>query len=981
MPVASPCPSCDASVPPDARFCPQCAAPVSGEGPAASAVGSPDPEAEHRREEALEAALRDVLAPQYQLVRRLGKGGMGSVYLARDPTLKRSVAVKVLSPELAGEDREARDRFRREAQAVAALSHPNVVPIHNVGELDDGTPYFVMQHVEGGNMAERVREEGPLGVDEAKRVLGEVASALAAAHAKGIVHRDVKPANILYDPDSGRVLVSDFGIAAVTAGSEFAGPTRLTRTGTVIGTPEFMSPEQLLGEEVTEKTDMYGLGLVAYELLTGEGAYDATTPQMLFAAHLKDVPRDLGEAREDVDPELRQIARACLAKDPEERPTADELVRRLRPETGPLLEWPPPGLEELQGKLPGTGALLLAGSVAFVLPLAVTVSHGVEGMVRTASFTQLALFFLGGVGALLLVAGAVRLLLQARTAVRAVRLGYTWGTVSEVLADLRKDTGAVVAGSREYASLTPGERGRIRRGRLLGAGALLTAGVLLPIALGAYVLGAARGLVSPGWLWPVTAGPAALLVAGALALWSRERRAVRDARRAFRRRPGLAESTFRLIPVWYENFREVSRGQPGGGGGRRSGLGWAVGTGVVGVLALSAFLLLPATIVAVAGGTVLERSVPRFGNTRAHVQRARVGRRYRFPPDPSITPLEAGEQLLRLATVGGWERSVPYERLPPDLIRPPWLSRPCREAFGDELGDFGESTKEFFSKAVAGFEEGELACLRNLEAHPGYEAFGRVARAPAADVLGARFNLPFPDDMAPHELPIPRYGQLRMGAYGRIGVAALRFHEGDPDAAERMLREVVSVGLLMTDGATLIEALVGAVMAGIGLDGLEALFDAVGRSEEARRLRSARDSVEAVISAVDVERESLGVSGEGRDPEAIRASIFTALRDTSQIRGLRWEMVRQMGIFPCTNARELLFGPTEELRRAYDDARETLVRYPSEVELLRAMEETLERLPRSVDPGPGIWVLAFPGRILGNSRIEGCMTLLELAAF
>ncbi|MGD2135898.1 MAG: serine/threonine-protein kinase, partial [Gemmatimonadales bacterium] len=296
------CPKCATPLPPDATACPACGA-TTPSAPTEPSDGGAGPQQTDEDLRALEAALEKALSPSYILVRRIGTGGMGSVFLARDPALKRLVAVKVLAPALAANE-AARARFEREAQAVARLSHPNIVAIHSVGQLDDGTPYFVMQHVGGKSLAARLAEEGPFSTDETRRIVGEVASALAAAHQQGIIHRDIKPANVLYDDETGRVLVSDFGIAAVRPVGEQPQQTKLTMTGMAVGTPRYMSPEQLLAEEVTEKTDVYALGLLGYELLTGVGPFQATSPQELIAAHLRDTPKPLSDAREDVDPEL-----------------------------------------------------------------------------------------------------------------------------------------------------------------------------------------------------------------------------------------------------------------------------------------------------------------------------------------------------------------------------------------------------------------------------------------------------------------------------------------------------------------------------------------------------------------------------------------------------------------------------------------------------------------------------------------------------
>jgi serine/threonine protein kinase len=280
------------------------------------------------RGDELEELLRTELAPELEVVRRLGRGSMASVYLAREQQLKRMVAVKVLSPKLARDER-ARQRFEREAQAVAALSHPNIVSVHRVGRLSNDLPYFVMQYVKGKTMDERLQAEGPLPVGEARTVIIEVASALAAAHQKGIVHRDVRPDNVLYEADSGRALLSDFGIVAILASAESGQAARLTRTGELVGDPAHMSPEQLSGQDITEFSDVYALGLLGYELLTGRGPYDVKSRREVITAHMQGEPRQLSELRGDVEPDLEAVLKRCLAMEPEHRPRAADVARLL----------------------------------------------------------------------------------------------------------------------------------------------------------------------------------------------------------------------------------------------------------------------------------------------------------------------------------------------------------------------------------------------------------------------------------------------------------------------------------------------------------------------------------------------------------------------------------------------------------------------------------------------------------------------------
>src|SRR5208337_4151478 len=205
-------------------------------------MGMPDPVASTADTELL-ARVEEVLAPTFELDHEIGRGGMGIVYLARDRRLKRAVAIKVLPPELSFRA-EIKSRFLREAETSAQLSHPNIVPIFTVDERG-GLVYFVMAYVAGETLGQRLAREGKLAAPEARRLLTEVAAALAYAHSRGVIHRDIKPDNILLSTDGGRAMVTDFGIARAISGSGV--DSRLTATGMAIGTPAYMSPEQCAG--------------------------------------------------------------------------------------------------------------------------------------------------------------------------------------------------------------------------------------------------------------------------------------------------------------------------------------------------------------------------------------------------------------------------------------------------------------------------------------------------------------------------------------------------------------------------------------------------------------------------------------------------------------------------------------------------------------------------------------------------------------
>ena len=259
---------------------------------------------------------------------------MGVVFNARDERLKRRVAIKVLPPELAFRE-EIRLRFLREAETAARLSHPHIVPIHTVGEGPDGLVYFVMTFVDGESVGQRLKRRGRLPPEEARRILIETADALGAAHSVGIIHRDVKPDNILLEGSRGRVVVTDFGIAKAL--SSTTGGGTLTATGVAIGTPHFMSPEQAAGDrEIDGRSDLYSLGVVGYQMLTGDLPFNAPTVPGILMKQITELPAPIESKRPDVPEDLSACVMRCLEKEPEHRwPTADGLRRALEARNTP----------------------------------------------------------------------------------------------------------------------------------------------------------------------------------------------------------------------------------------------------------------------------------------------------------------------------------------------------------------------------------------------------------------------------------------------------------------------------------------------------------------------------------------------------------------------------------------------------------------------------------------------------------------------
>jgi len=264
-------------------------------------------------------AIGPALSPRYVIERELGEGTTAIVFLARDTKHDRLVAIKVLKEELA--TAISQDRFHREIEVVANLAHPHIMPLHDSGAA--GTMlYFVMPHVEGETLKERLEREGRLSLVEAARITGEIADALQFAHSHGIIHRDVKPANIML---TGRhAMLSDFGIARLAGGAD----ATLTGSGLSIGTPVYMSPEQVAGDETVDgRSDIYSLGCVLFEMVAGRPPFDDASRRAVLTHHIADKPPDLRSVRPDTPSELAGIIKTALEKEPDKRfATAEEHI-------------------------------------------------------------------------------------------------------------------------------------------------------------------------------------------------------------------------------------------------------------------------------------------------------------------------------------------------------------------------------------------------------------------------------------------------------------------------------------------------------------------------------------------------------------------------------------------------------------------------------------------------------------------------------
>jgi tRNA A-37 threonylcarbamoyl transferase component Bud32 len=286
--------------------------------------------------------IAEVLGNRYEVGRLLGAGGMADVHEGVDRVLGRRVAIKIPHPQLA-RDPLFVARFKREATLAASLTHPSVVAVYDTGQ-DGDTSFIVMEYVEGATLAALLRAEGPLEPDRAAELVAEVCGALGAAHAKGLIHRDIKPGNIMCTGE-GRVKVMDFGVARMLAAS-----MTLTESAGIVGTAKYMSPEQAQGVPVDARSDLYSLGVVLYECLGGRPPFDGDSPVVIASRHVWATPAPLGELQPDVPPALEAVTYRALAKDPGERyQHAAELAEDLeRARAGRAVAPPPPdGAEQV----------------------------------------------------------------------------------------------------------------------------------------------------------------------------------------------------------------------------------------------------------------------------------------------------------------------------------------------------------------------------------------------------------------------------------------------------------------------------------------------------------------------------------------------------------------------------------------------------------------------------------------------------------
>ena len=732
---------------------------------------------------------------------------------------------------------------------------------------------------------------------------------------------------------------------------------RLTRTGTMVGTPAYMSPEQVLAESVTEKTDIYSLGLLGYELLTGRLAYAVSSPPEMVAAHLRDTPIKLSTVVADIDPEFEALLEACLAKDAAARPSAESVATRLVRGASVLLEWPPPGLESMHGKLARTSWWLAGGALGLSVPLVLIASTAHDGVWHALLPPPIVIASTASIGALLFIASGVRLTRMARAARVAARAGYGLVTIAEVLLDWRSDTGALIAGAREFAALGPDERALLRRRRLL-AGALLLVAALAPLI--GFVIAlpvAVRISAGPEFLAASTLGvglAAWLFFAG---LRAREATRLRAPRRRVVGAPPAPGAMARLAAAWGASFEQVRQGQSLGAG-KMGGRRWrlaavaAIG-GVVIALAVIEYTL---TAVAEVGEAQFASVTPDYSATEERAAIVARVRGLRGPVDSSITPRVAGAALRSIGDFNGdWH----------------WVDK-------TPLFGAGTSTPWFEDAILAaprGFTIAQRALLESMAFNPLAADFATLARAPSVDYQAAIWGARMPDSVTVGSIPVVRFVNLKPSAYAELAHAALELADGHADRAEARVRAVIGAGFGLMGSRTMLEALYGVVIVGIGRNGLARVYEATGRGQEARALTN------TVLEArADFMPQRLNASDPSERLRAMRAKM----RDPRTMPAIRWELAEfGLSYQPCGDLHQLLFGADTAHTAAYDEARRTLVKTPTDSMVFDLGARALER-PIALPPAlrrPVDGVLNGLARsidvMLGGRRVEACVSLLS----
>lgn len=596
----------------------------------------------------------------------------------------------------------------------------------------------------------------------------------------------------------------------------------------------------------------------------------------------------------------------------------------------PPLSWPPPGLERLQGSLWRVITLGWIGSLVLVLPLlwALAVEQPFYSLGPFEDNWQLGLGIAVLGGSIVLVAFGLFFGIL-RSSAQGAHLGYGALTILEVANDSRHDTGFLIQGKRHFSSLDAEHLIKVVRARLRGAGLVLAGAIWLVFGFGLAIVLAARGFVTPSGIWLVTWGPTGLMTIVGLFLLVGQNSTVRTARTAWQAQEGSdrvrAESA-----AWTERLDEAGDAVVlGSGPKQQAGRFNSAALVLVGLFLVGFVPTMTISVTTAIGPILAEIAVPSFQPVQEAAGGAEALRRYQLAPDPSIDPTDAGAALQNLAFVGGPATPEPMERSPVTEYEQPWF--PNADYFPDP---FSETVAgDLLSRPVSAFSAAEQAALRQAAQHPAQAEFELLARAGLVDVVGGRWVLPFPDSTTFQDLWTP-FPAFRTAGLARVAKAAVEVSDGQPEEAEATLRELISTGFLLIDqGPTMLDNLMGVILANMGGDALEAFYRRTGQPTLADELAWARESA---LSAARKARAGL----IPEDIHALLQGIPDLVETEDALRGLRWEYFATFNtLAPCINLHKMVFGPDQTYDAWRERVRDALVRVRGERDLFDLAEQ------------------------------------------
>jgi hypothetical protein len=605
-------------------------------------------------------------------------------------------------------------------------------------------------------------------------------------------------------------------------------------------------------------------------------------------------------------------------------------VPRSTPLTSPPpLSWPPPGLERLQGSLGRVIAIGWIGSLVLVLPLlwALAVEQPFYSLGPFEDNWRLGLG-IAVLGAVLVVISFGLFFGLLQTSAQAADMGYGALTILEVASDSGHDTGFLIQGKRHFSSLDSEQLTSVVNARLRGSALVLAGALWLVVGFGLAIVLAARGFVTPSGIWLMTWGPTGLMTVIGIFLLVRQNTTVRAARSGWQAQEGSdrvhSEST-----AWSDRLAEAGDAVVLGSGPKEEGGRFRSGAVALAALFVIGFVPTMTISLTTAIGPILaEIAVPSFQPVQEAAGGAEALRRYQIAADPTISADDAGAALQNLSFVGGQASPETTERRPATTYERPWFPDP-----GYFPDPFSESVAaDLLSRPLSAFSPEEQAALRQAAEHPAQTEFDLLARALLVDVVSGRWTLPFPDSTTFQDL-WPRFPELRTAGLARVAKAAVEVSDGQIEEAESTLRELISTGFLLVDeGPTLLDNLMGVVLANMGGDALEAYCVRVGLPSLATELAWARTSA---LGAAQKARAGL----IPEDIHALLQGIPDLVEAEDALRGLRWEYYATFNtLAPCINLHKMVFGPDNTYDEWRERVRDTLVRVPGERDLFDLAE-------------------------------------------